>query len=174
MPLAAKVERRSAFDALVPAWPDDSEDCVKPEPVRCELRCKVLMLVFPVLCGVLVVCGFLIARAASGEPETQELSSCRTAMRGVDFCVPTEFLGELVEVASVDECCSLCDATEGCAAWTFAEGNGDDNGHCLRMRFTEAPCKERPGHVDCRCHTSPIHHGGFKPVKGDIIWHGSD
>lgn len=162
---------RSAFDALVPAWPAaldaDWEESAKGFK-KLSLRWRVCLLVAPTLLAVGAVGIWMVM---TKETQQEELSSCRTAMRGVDFCVSTEFLGRATDMKSIDACCKSCDATSGCTAWTFAETDDSGAGRCWKLQFTEAPCDKRPGHLSCRCHTSSERHGGFKPTKGDVIWH---
>lgn len=89
-------------------------------------------------------------------------SSCRTLTRGVDFCVPLDYLGLFQVMESADECCHSCDLAAGCDAWSFAEGQEASGGRCWMMRFLEEPCRDHPGHPDCRCHTGSDRTGGYK------------
>lgn len=105
-------------------------------------------------------------------------SSCRTAAHGVSFCVAVEYLGLFEETSSHHECCAMCDATEGCDAWSYAEAGGRSRnvsgGRCWRISFVEAPCRDRPSHFSCRCSTDHSRMGGYRTFPGDMVWRGPE
>jgi len=108
------------------------------------------------------------------ERQVDETSSCRTAARGLNFCVPMDYFDMGQEVASYEECCAQCDHTNGCDAWSFVEHPGKGGrGTCDRIRFLEAPCNERSSHFSCRCHTGADRVGGFRLSHGDRAWDAS-
>merc|ERR1712157_573650 len=102
-------------------------------------------------------------------------SSCRTAARGLHFCVELDYFGLEVDVANTAECCKFCDETNGCHAWSFHEHPGaKGHGSCSRMRFMAEPCKSQPSHFSCRCSTSADRVGGYRLSIGDKAWAGRE
>jgi len=170
---------RPHFDTFVPAWtPAAITAGAKYElhvAARRRFRCQALLGTLGALMLVLAVAVIIIRRTHEAGTRASS-SSCRTAARGTDFCVKADFLGLFEDVASIDDCCDVCDATPGCQAWTFSEamvtGEQSGRGRCWKMSFLEAPCRDRPGHFSCRCHTSSNRFGGYKSLPGDVVWSG--
>lgn len=103
------------------------------------------------------------------EQEVREArSTCRTATRGLDFCVQKTYLGVFEVVSDFEHCCHACDVKPDCQAWSFQGGTGTDGGKCWQMHFEQAPCSKLPSHQDCRCYTSADRVGGYRPRIGDI------
>jgi len=127
---------------------------------RRRARFHAFLVVLVALVFVLAAAGVGIWRATRSSERLQ--SSCRTAARGLDFCVRTDYIGLSIETNSMDECCALCDVTAGCSAWSFVENSAGRRGRCWRMHFAEAPCDEHPDHFSCRCHTGAERFGGYK------------
>lgn len=140
----------------------------KKRPLRRSLAISAAVFGMVVFIGAAVT---LTRWHTASNVEEEHVSSCRTAMRGVDFCVPMNYLGNFRVVGSAGECCGLCDTEQDCDAWVFAEGDLRGGGNCWRMSFLEEPCSEHPGHMQCRCH-SHGRIGGYRPSEGDSIWSG--
>jgi len=167
------VQRPRALDALVPAWEPEEGGSLDPAARatravgrRRALRRALVAAVASILL-VFTAAGVGIWRAQTAKDKA--VSSCSTAVRGADFCVPTSILGLFIEATSFQECCTLCDLTTGCDAWSFVEGPGTPgSGRCWRMEFIEAPCSNHPGHADCQCHTRSNRISGYKPTPGPL------
>eukprot|EP00747_Dinoflagellata_sp_TGD_P166327 gnl/TRDRNA2_/TRDRNA2_188957_c0_seq1.p1 gnl/TRDRNA2_/TRDRNA2_188957_c0~~gnl/TRDRNA2_/TRDRNA2_188957_c0_seq1.p1 ORF type:complete len:688 (+),score=91.04 gnl/TRDRNA2_/TRDRNA2_188957_c0_seq1:50-2065(+) len=167
------LERQRALDMLLPSWGLSANETVDTAAVgsasaneHAAVRRRAQRRLMLAACMVLLL---VLATAAVGIWRVQVTrgiaarSSCRTAMRGVAFCVPTDYIGLYEHHATYEDCCASCDASEGCDAWSFAESKGATGGRCWRMRFVEEPCSQIPGHPDCLCHTTAGRMGGFRP-----------
>jgi len=132
-------------------------------------RCRRLGLFVTLAAFVLMLVASAIIVLHSHEAGTRaSSSSCRTAARGIDFCVRGEYLGLFEYLPSVGECCASCEASPGCQAWTFSV-ESSKRGRCSKMSFLDSPCRENPGHFVCRCRTNSDKFGGFKSLPGDVV-----
>mmetsp|Transcript_40993 Transcript_40993/g.87315 ORF Transcript_40993/g.87315 Transcript_40993/m.87315 type:complete len:654 (-) Transcript_40993:36-1997(-) len=173
----AIIKMPKAMDMLATAW--ESEDGPRPgeDPRRqaervARRRCARRRAFFlAVVALALVLTAAAVGIWRGHRLDGQELSSCKTAMRGVDFCVPMDYLGGPEAATTQEQCCQSCDASPHCDAWSFKEGppGFPGGGSCWKMRFNTAPCSSRPGHPLCRCHTSADRVGGFRLTTGDTI-----
>lgn len=78
----------------------------------------------------------LIASARASDPG---LSQCTTVDQA---CLDTSYANITTyhRIGDPDACCTLCNATQGCAAWTLITGNGTSNCTLLREYTAQASC----------------------------------
>jgi len=141
-----------------------------PSP-RALLKALLALAVLGAIISVLVV-----TLRATQHIEPEPPSACATAQNATATCEQFEALGDTIwdwhygdthlgKVNTQGDCCSGCDALDGCQAWIY-EHRGK---RCRWLRFLEAPCSNNPADLRCRCLT---HHGttfGFRPTS-QIVW----
>merc|ERR1712232_586401 len=129
-----------------------------------------------VLAVVIAATSLWVVYALKGGPEEELPSSCVTAQNATTTCSPFVSVGERHWDGSQGEsraaladtmaaCCQGCDKVEGCQAWMFDRPAMK----CRWIRFTEAPCKDNPGDIECRCLTHQGTAFGFKPIA-KVVW----
>lgn len=179
---SAMERQRLARSVLVPAWEPPPETLTSTAG-RAEVasvqtpwwhawlhgtRARALFCAFSAFLLVITAAGVGLWRAHQDQVREAK-STCRSAARGLDFCVQKTYLGQFEVVKNFEQCCHTCDLKAGCQAWSFqagAEANG--GGRCWYMHFDEAPCSSMPSHQDCRCYTSPERIGGYRPRAGQV------
>jgi hypothetical protein len=129
-----------------------------------------------VLAVIIASVSLWVVYALKEDPEEDLPSSCATAQNATATCSPFESIGERYWDASQGEsraaladtvaaCCQGCDKVDGCQGWMFERPARK----CRWIRFTEAPCKEKPGDLECRCLTHQGTAFGFKPTT-KVVW----
>merc|ERR1712226_1531701 len=121
-----------------------------------------------VLAVVIAAASLWVVYALKGELEEELPSSCVTAQNATTTCSSFLSIGERYNsqgsrVAlpdTVAACCQGCDKAEGCQGWMFERPAKK----CRWIRFMEAPCKDNPGDIECRCLTHQGTTFGFKPT----------
>mmetsp|Transcript_33044 Transcript_33044/g.93235 ORF Transcript_33044/g.93235 Transcript_33044/m.93235 type:complete len:783 (+) Transcript_33044:2-2350(+) len=163
---------------------EEKQGCRLQLRMRILLRCSVLLVVVSATAGALIArmtaaqararrCRVRLGREA--EPQKWP-SSCVTAQNATATCQAFKLIGMDPEtggvvgrsgkdIATIEECCGGCDATEGCQGWMFESLPK----RCGWISFTADPCMSNPGDLSCRCLTHPGTTFGFKPTS-QIIW----
>jgi len=119
---------------------------------------------------------FIYSVASKKASKPKLPSACATAQNATATCELFETVGgglwdddrrdAVMSLANtMEDCCRGCDEVAGCQGWMFESTAR----RCRWVRFLEAPCKNNPGDLQCRCLT---HFGtafGFKPTS-PIVW----
>jgi hypothetical protein len=152
---------------------------LRSDESRCSVLRRWLLRSALVLAVVVAVASIWVVYAYKKEDAEEELpSSCAPAQNATTTCSPFESIGEhywdksqgaspAAVADTMEACCQGCDEIEGCQAWLFEHLARK----CMWIRFTESPCKDNPGDLECRCLT---HYGsafGFKPTA-KLVWTG--
>eukprot|EP00928_Gymnodinium_smaydae_P019473 TRINITY_DN17476_c0_g6_i1.p1 TRINITY_DN17476_c0_g6~~TRINITY_DN17476_c0_g6_i1.p1 ORF type:complete len:823 (-),score=176.11 TRINITY_DN17476_c0_g6_i1:135-2507(-) len=146
-----------------------------PERIQKRLSSRLLLRLGLVLAILLATVSVWVFHYGKEAPAKEPLpSSCATAQNSTSTCSHFESVDfydhtkgdSLAGMADTEEdCCAGCDQVAGCQGWMFERASR----RCRWIRFLEAPCKEDPGDLSCRCLTHQGSTFGFKPIS-QIVW----